>query len=43
LKVEKRRIYDIANVFEGLGITQKSEKNKIKWKGINKYNLEIIN
>jgi hypothetical protein len=36
LKVKKRRIYDITNIFEGLGITEKSEKNKIKWKDINK-------
>lgn len=38
LKVQKRRIYDITNVLEGkmnsgIGIIQKGNKNKIKWKG----------
>ena len=34
LKVQKRRIYDIRNVLEGIGLIEKSFKNKVKWKGI---------
>ena len=30
LKVQKRRIYDITNVLEGIGYIKKSSKNKIK-------------
>ncbi len=33
LKVQKRRIYDITNVLEGIGLLEKSGKNAIKWKG----------
>jgi len=34
LKVQKRRIYDITNVLEGIGLIEKSAvKNKIHWKG----------
>lgn len=33
LKVQKRRIYDITNVMQGLGFIEKSIKNKVKWKG----------
>jgi len=33
LKVQKRRIYDITNVLEGIGLIEKCDKNKIKWKG----------
>jgi transcription factor E2F3 len=33
LEVQKRRIYDITNVLEGIGLIEKSLKNKIKWKG----------
>lgn len=33
LKVQKRRIYDITNVLEGIGLIEKTIKNKIKWKG----------
>ncbi len=31
LHVQKRRIYDITNVLEGIGLMQKSQKNKMKW------------
>jgi len=33
LNVQKRRIYDITNVLEGIGFIQKVLKNKIKWVG----------
>ena len=35
LNVQKRRIYDITNVLEGIGLIEKTEKNKIKWKAGN--------
>ena len=33
LGVQKRRIYDITNVLEGIGLIEKCIKNMIKWKG----------
>lgn len=33
LNVQKRRIYDITNVLEGIGLIEKWSKNKIRWKG----------
>jgi len=33
LKVQKRRIYDITNVLEGIGLIKKNHKNKIQWVG----------
>ena len=33
LNVQKRRIYDITNVLEGIGLIEKTVKNKIRWKG----------
>lgn len=33
LQVQKRRIYDITNVLEGIGLIEKTIKNKIRWKG----------
>jgi sugar-specific transcriptional regulator TrmB len=33
LQVQKRRIYDITNVLEGIGFIEKSGKRGIKWKG----------
>lgn len=38
LKVQKRRIYDITNVLEGIGYIEKQSKNKIKWVGKNEEN-----
>ncbi|XP_054747220.1 transcription factor E2f1 [Anastrepha obliqua] len=32
LLVQKRRIYDITNVLEGIGILEKKSKNNIQWK-----------
>mmetsp|Transcript_35911 Transcript_35911/g.113597 ORF Transcript_35911/g.113597 Transcript_35911/m.113597 type:complete len:387 (+) Transcript_35911:171-1331(+) len=34
LKVQKRRIYDITNVLEGIGLIEKKSKNNIQWKGV---------
>lgn len=31
--MQKRRIYDITNVLEGIGLIEKCIKNMIKWKG----------
>lgn len=33
LDVQKRRVYDIANVLEGIGLVEKRSKNTIVWKG----------
>lgn len=32
LRVPKRRIYDITNVLEGIGLIEKRSKNNIQWK-----------
>ncbi|KAI3973425.1 hypothetical protein MKW92_040918 [Papaver armeniacum] len=32
LEVQKRRIYDITNVLEGIGLIEKKLKNRIRWK-----------
>jgi len=32
LEVQKRRIYDITNVLEGIGLIEKKGKNNIQWK-----------
>ncbi|CAI0398443.1 unnamed protein product [Linum tenue] len=34
LEVQKRRIYDITNVLEGIGMIEKKLKNRIQWKGL---------
>lgn len=34
LDVQKRRIYDITNVLEGVGLIEKKLKNRIRWKGL---------
>ncbi|MCO5594926.1 hypothetical protein L7F22_048961 [Adiantum nelumboides] len=34
LGVQKRRIYDITNVLEGVGLIEKKLKNRIQWKGL---------
>lgn len=35
LAVQKRRIYDITNVLEGIGYVEKIHKNTIRWVGGN--------
>ncbi|XP_039178655.1 transcription factor E2F3 isoform X1 [Crotalus tigris] len=35
LKVQKRRIYDITNVLEGIHLIKKKSKNNIQWMGCN--------
>lgn len=42
LDVQKRRIYDITNVLEGIGLIEKTIKNKIKWSSIDINDLEIF-
>ncbi|ESO05994.1 hypothetical protein HELRODRAFT_64890, partial [Helobdella robusta] len=32
LQVQKRRIYDITNVLEGIDLVDKISKNKVQWK-----------
>lgn len=32
-QVQKRRIYDITNVLEGIGLIEKKGKNNIQWRG----------
>ncbi|KAK2965768.1 hypothetical protein RJ640_014111 [Escallonia rubra] len=34
LEVQKRRIYDITNVLEGIGLIEKKLKNRIHWTGL---------
>ena len=43
LNVQKRRIYDITNVLEGIGLIEKIEKNKIKWKEGTIEDLQLFN
>ena len=42
LGVQKRRIYDITNVLEGIGLIEKTIKNKIKWTGGSIDDLEFF-
>ncbi|CAH1235695.1 unnamed protein product [Diabrotica balteata] len=42
LKVQKRRIYDITNVLEGIGILEKKSKNNIQWKGSHGQNSQCV-
>lgn len=38
MQVQKRRIYDITNVLEGIGLIEKKSKNNIQWKGTSGFN-----
>jgi len=42
LQVQKRRIYDITNVLEGIGLIEKKSKNNIVWSGGNISSSEIL-
>jgi hypothetical protein len=37
LKVQKRRIYDITNVLEGIRLIEKNSKNHVRWMYVYKY------
>ena len=37
LAVQKRRIYDITNVLEGINLIKKGGKNHIRWNGQDSY------
>ena len=39
LKVQKRRIYDITNVLEGIGLVEKKSKNMVHWCGSQYHDL----
>ncbi|KAJ7555667.1 hypothetical protein O6H91_05G049400 [Diphasiastrum complanatum] len=43
LHVQKRRIYDITNVLEGIGLIEKNEKNRIQWKGLGVSSIGEVN
>eukprot|EP00250_Pteridium_aquilinum_P004233 c14459_g1_i1 orf=157-1623(-) len=43
LHVQKRRIYDITNVLEGVGLIEKKLKNRIRWKGLDATNSMEMN
>lgn len=41
LQVQKRRIYDITNVLEGVGLIEKRSKNVIAWRGAENTSKEL--
>ncbi|GMN35766.1 hypothetical protein TIFTF001_005512 [Ficus carica] len=43
LEVQKRRIYDITNVLEGIGLIEKTSKNHIRWKGCDRWGPSELN
>lgn len=43
LEVQKRRIYDITNVLEGIGLIEKTSKNHIRWKGADSLGPKELN
>lgn len=42
LQVQKRRMYDITNVLEGIGLIEKTSKNHIRWKGYDDFEQKIM-
>ena len=44
LNTEKRRVYDIMNIFEGFGAVMRKAKNNYSWKGLTQIShaLEMI-
>ncbi|KAA8518507.1 hypothetical protein F0562_015981 [Nyssa sinensis] len=42
LEVQKRRIYDITNVLEGIGLIEKKLKNRIHWKGLDASRPRVV-
>lgn len=42
MKVRKRRIYDVTNVLEGIGLFHKTAKNKVGWRHGNNINDLIL-
>ena len=43
LGVQKRRIYDITNVLEGIGLVEKKSKNTVHWCGARNHDLSAEN
>nr|CAB3484479.1 unnamed protein product [Digitaria exilis] len=43
IDVQKRRIYDITNVLEGIGLLEKKSKNIIRWKGLDQSRAKLDN
>ncbi|RCV33583.1 hypothetical protein SETIT_7G093800v2 [Setaria italica] len=43
LHVQKRRMYDITNVLEGIGLIEKKSKNRIHWKGLDESGTNLDN
>ncbi|XP_062225603.1 transcription factor E2FA-like isoform X2 [Phragmites australis] len=43
LDVQKRRMYDITNVLEGIGLIEKKLKNRIRWKGLDDSGTNLYN
>lgn len=42
LKTQKRRVYDITNVLEGIGLIEKQNKNKVKWCHVARSGLSTV-
>ncbi|KAK8448787.1 hypothetical protein SEVIR_7G101500v4 [Setaria viridis] len=42
-QVQKRRMYDITNVLEGIGLIEKKSKNRIHWKGLDESGTNLDN